>query len=101
MKENKYDKNEKSLEELKKELETAQKSYEALREFVKEKEAEESERKRAKLALEKENRKKAIEEKEAELIALIREYIKDYGSYKTCHYTNDNLLQPHLFDLFF
>ena len=76
-------KNEKSLEELKQELEAAQKMYETLRQSVKEKEVEENERKRAKLALEKENRTKIIEEKERELVSLVNEYIRDYGEYKS------------------
>lgn len=94
-------KNEKSLEELKQELEAAQKMYETLRQSVKEKEVEENERKRAKLALEKENRTKIIEEKEKELVSLVNEYIRDYGEYKGYRYVNKDAFRTHLFDWFF
>lgn len=75
-------KTEKTLDELKKELEEARNAYIKIQDCVNQKEEKEKERKRAQLALEKENRKKVIEEKYEELTALIGEYIKDYGSCK-------------------
>ena len=59
---------------------------------------DEADRKKALLALEKEQRTKAIEEKEEELVNMIREYIKDYGAYKTNH---DNDAFSYLYHLFF
>lgn len=75
-------KREKTLEELKKEYEDIENAYNSLKATIKKKEAEENERKRAQLTLEKENRKKTIEEKEKELITLVHKYIEDYGSYE-------------------
>lgn len=94
-------KEEKSLEELKKELETAQKAYAAMQDIVNKREAEEKQKKRAELALEKEKRKKVIEEKEEELVNLIHDYIKDYGSYKTYRNANYDDIFSHLYHLFF
>ena len=82
--------NEKTIEELRRELEIAQEAYKSAKEAVKQREVEETERKRVKLAIEKENRKKMLEEKEDELIRLINEYIKDYGSYKNCYHVSGN-----------
>ena len=41
---------------------------------------DEADRKKAQLALEKEQRKRTIDEKEKELTSLIHEYINDYGA---------------------
>lgn len=75
-------KREKTLEELKKEYEDVQSTYNTLKETIKKKEAEENERKKAQLTFEKENRREVIEEKQNELIALVHKYIEDYGSYE-------------------
>ena len=63
---------------------------------------EEADRKRVQLALEKEQRKRTIEEKEKELTNLIHEYIKDYGSYETrnLNVRNEDVF-PYLRHLFF
>jgi hypothetical protein len=58
-------------------LEELKEQYEALGKKIKAKEQDE----KAKLAAEKETRKKLIEVKEQELWELKKDFIKDYGSY--------------------
>jgi hypothetical protein len=80
---------EKTLEELKVEVELAQKAYaDALRvEEQKKKTAEE--KRMAKLAVEKEKRKKEVDDAIDNAIELIKKYIKDYGSFSVTDHVND------------
>ena len=81
----------KTLEQLKAELEQAQKAFDAAKKLAEQKEAEEAERKKAELAAEKVKRKKDIEEVESHYINLVRQFIKDYGSYDVSRsYNNDD-----------
>lgn len=93
--------NEKTLDELKAELEAARKAYASIQDSVNKREAEEKEKKRAQLALERDKRKKVIEEKEEELVNLIYDYIKDYGSYKTYKNASYDDIFSRLYSMFF
>jgi phage-related minor tail protein len=73
--------NEKTLEQLKKELEDAKNALATIQKTVEEKEAEEEKQRQAKLAAEKEARRAEIEAAEKHLIKLKSEFAKDYGSY--------------------
>mgnify|MGYP003316317285 CR=1 FL=1 len=71
----------KTLEQLKEEAAQAQKAYELAKKLADEKEKEEAERKKAELAAEKSERQKEIEQAKEHYITLVRQFIKDYGSY--------------------
>lgn len=75
----------KTLEQLKKELAQAQAAYTLAKKLAEQKEKEEAERKRAELAAEKDKRKKEIEEAEKHYHNLIKRFIEDYGSYETSY----------------
>ena len=73
----------KTLEQLKAEAEKAQKAYDNAMLALAKKEKEEAELKEAKLAAEKEKRRKEIQDLEDKLLELQSAYIRDYGSYYT------------------
>ena len=75
------DKKELTIEELK-----AQ--YEALGEQIAKRQKEEEDRKKAKLALEKDSRHKEIEEVAKRYCELVKAYQKDYGRYYYCAASN-------------
>lgn len=77
------DNNEKTLEELKKELEEAKNIFMAIQATVDQKEAEEERQRKEKLAKEKDIRYAEIQTLEKQLIKLRSEFVKDYGSYDT------------------
>ena len=79
---------EKTLEQLKAELEQAQAAYEIAKKLAEQKEKEEAERKRAEFAAVKEKRKAEIAEVESKLEELLVAYNKDYGAYVS---SNSNL----------
>lgn len=96
---------EKTLEELKVEAELAQKAYEAAKKLEEQKKKEEAMRKRAELEAVKEKRKAEISEAEKHYKTLLKNYIKDYGSYQATHsYDEDDdfpiLFGSHPFRLF-
>lgn len=93
-------KNEKTLEQLQEELETAKKAYEFIQKKFSEKEKEEREQAEAKLAAEKESRYAEIKKIEKKRSELIRAYIKDYGSYNTTRAHNEDGI-PYLWHMFF
>lgn len=95
-------KREMTLEELEAEYAKKMAKCENMRLQIEKKKQEEDDRKKAQLALDKDKRKKVIEEKEKELSGLIREYIKDYGSFNT-HYRSDDDKDvfSYLYHLFF
>ena len=74
---------EKTLEQLKAELEQAQTAYEFAVKEAKRKEAEEAERKKAELAAIKEKREAEIMEAESRLEELLVAYNRDYGVYRS------------------
>lgn len=80
----------KTLEQLKAELEQAQKAFDAAKKLAEQKEKEEAERKKAELAAEKDKRKKEIEAARNCYLALIKQYIADYGSYTYESEDDDN-----------
>lgn len=72
----------KTLEQLQAELEQAQKAYDLMKKEVAQKEAEEVARKKTELAEKKDKRRKEIEEVGRHYHTLIKQFIKDYGSYE-------------------
>ena len=82
-----------TLEELKKMYADSLKESNTLGEMLKQKEKEEEDRKKAQLALEKETRKKEVNDAFDNYIKLRDAYMKDYGNYTyTTSSINDNLL---------
>lgn len=79
----------KSLEQLKAEAEQAQKAYNDAKKEIARKEAEEAERKKEELAAEKNKRKEEIKDAENHCRNLIKQYIKDYGSYDATYSYDD------------
>lgn len=71
----------KSLAELKEELEQAKKAYELVQQFYEKKEQEEAEKHKAKLVAEKEARKAEVDACIAHCKELVKAYINDYGDY--------------------
>ena len=89
---------EKTLEQLTEELIQAQKAYDAKKEEIIKEEKERAERKQAELALEKDKRRKEIEEAEKHYHNLIKQYIEDYGKYEvSCSYEDDDDFLSFLF----
>lgn len=79
----------KSLEELAKDLEQAKQAYEFIQHCYNTKAKEEAEARKAQLAAEKEARHKAVEDAYDIYLELRRAYVKDYGSYVTMRTCND------------
>ena len=78
-----------TIEELTKQCEEAKKNFETLNNQLKQAIQEEADRKKAQLALEKQNRKKEIDDAFENCSKLLENYIKDYGSYSLPTITND------------
>jgi hypothetical protein len=76
-------------EELAKACEEAKKNFEKLNEQYLKAKREEEEEKAAQLALEKEARKKEVDEAYDKYLELLSAYVKDYGSYSTTAYSDD------------
>lgn len=85
-----------TIEELKKMYEDSLKESNTLGEMLKQKEKEEEDKKQAQLALEKETRKREVDDAYEVYSRLLKAYIEDYGSYTTIS-TNDNIIFPNLF----
>lgn len=75
-------KTEKTLEQLYEELQEANKAYELAKQLDERKKKEEAAKKKAELAAVKEERKQEVKEAEKHYRDLLRQYIKDYGSYE-------------------
>ena len=91
MKDNEF----KTLDQLKTEMEQAQKAYNDAKNEIARKEAEEAKLRKEKLAAEKNKRKEEIKEAENHYRALVKQFIKDYGSYDATYSYNeedDNIL---------
>lgn len=73
-------KREMTLEELEKEYAKATEEYYNLEKQLKQKQQEEKDRRTAQLAVDKEKRKKEVEEAYNHYSKLVKAYIKDYGS---------------------
>ena len=89
------DKRELTIEEL-------EAQYKALGEQLSKKKKDEETKRKAQLALEKEVRKKEIEETEKRYCELIKAYRKDYGNYyieRTCNDGDDFNALKHLWDM--
>lgn len=78
-----------NIEELTKQTEDAKKTFEALNEQLTKAKQEEADRRKAQLALEKETRKKEVEEAFDKYNQLLQDYIRDYGSYSTTRGSHD------------
>ena len=76
-------KREMTIEELEKEYAEITKEYQLIEEELKKKKQEEKDRKTAQLAADQEKRKKEVDEAFEKYYTLIKEYIRDYGSYST------------------
>lgn len=89
-----------TIEELKKMHEDAIKECNTIGEMLKQKEKDEEDKKKAQLALEKENRKKELDDATENARKLLQKWIQDYGSYGYSGNTNEslfNLLWPSIF----
>ena len=85
------------IEKLKKQAEDAKKNYEIIQERLKKAIQDEEDRKKAQLALEKENRHKEVEEAHDTYYSLLKAYINDYGSYQTISSTENDDWFPNKF----
>lgn len=79
----------KTLEQLKAEAESARRAYEGAKKLAELKEKEEAERKKVELVAAQTKRKKEIEEAEKHYHDLVRQYIKDYGEYEMSYSYED------------
>ena len=80
---------EKTLEQLKAEAELAAMAYETAWRAEEQKKKEEEKRKKEELALQKENRKKEVDDAISKAVNLVKGYIEDYGSYSINDDIND------------
>lgn len=76
-------KREMTIEELEKEYAKITEERQNLEKVLKQKKQDEEDRKIAQLAFEKEKRKKEVDEAFEKYYTLIKEYVRDYGSYST------------------
>ena len=90
-----------TVEELQQQCEEAKKNFETLNKQLKKAQQDEEDRRKAKLALEKENRKNELEEAFNKYMSLLKAYIKDYGSYHTTYPDNLDLLFDKAWKSFF
>jgi antirestriction protein len=72
-----------TIEELRKMYADSLKESKTIGEMLRQKEKDEEDRKKAQLALEKETRKKEVDEALENFRNLVNAYIKDYGTYDT------------------
>ena len=80
---------EKTLEQLKAEVELATKAYNLALKAEEQKKKEEEERKKAALAAVKEARKSEVDDAINNAIELLKKYTEDYGSYSITDNIND------------
>jgi hypothetical protein len=83
-----------TIKELAQQCEEAKKNFEALSEQLKKAQQDEEDRKKAQLALEKENRKKKVDDAFENYRKLLKAYIEDYGSYHTESASDDWFSSP-------
>ena len=91
-------KREMTIEELKKELAELTTKKKCIEEQIEKKKQDVEERRMAQLALDKEKRKKEMDEAYDNYCTLVNAYIRDYGNYSVTTtnstYTNDSLNNP-------
>jgi len=80
-------------------IEELEAEYAHLGEIIKQKKQDEADRKKAELALEKETRKKELDEAKARYYELLHTYLRDYHSYEN-FYNSDNSPMSKIFELF-
>lgn len=80
---------EKTLAQLKAEFEQAQKAFNDAKRLAEQKEKEEAERKKAELILEKDKRKKEVDEAIKHCSKLLKAYIEDYNTLSITDYIDD------------
>lgn len=83
------EKKEFTIEELEKAYQEHKAETDALKDKIEKMKQEEKEKKEAQLALEKENRKKEVDEAFNKYSELLKAYIEDYGYYGTTIYADD------------
>ena len=94
-------KKEMTIEELEKLYAEMEEKYKDLGKKLSQKKQEEENRKKAQLVAEKDARYKEIEEVYEHLTQLIKDYIKDYGSFSFKRDYKDKYELPYLYHLFF
>ena len=82
-------KEEKTLEQLTAEFKQLEKEFNLRKEELARKEAEEAERKKAELVVEKDKRKKEVDDAVSKAIELIKAYNDDYGKYSITDHFNE------------
>ena len=90
-----------TIEELKRMHEDLCKEADTIGEMLKQKEQEAEDRKKAELALEQENRKKELNEARDHYDALLKAYLRDYGSYSTTTNINNDIFPNAFWHSFF
>ena len=90
-----------TVEELKKMHTDLLKEANTIGEMLKQKEKEEKEKKKAQLALEKESRKKEVDDAFEQFYKLKKAYIKDYGGWDITRDIDDNIFTNSFFRGFF
>ena len=84
-------KKEYTIEELTQQCEEAKKNFEHLNKLIEEKKREEKELRETQLALEKEARKKEVDDAIAKCKELVRAYMHDYGIYSFSSTDDDSI----------
>jgi hypothetical protein len=84
-------KREMTIEELEKEYTKITEERQNIEKVLKQKKQDEEARRTAQLALDKEKRRKEIEEAYDNYITLVNTYVRDYGSYSTITSTSNDL----------
>ena len=87
---------EKTLDQLLEDLKQAQQAYDIARKLDEQKKIEEEEKKKAELALQKDKRKKEVDDTIKKAVNLVQEYIEDYGSFHISDDINDLLFLGNL-----
>ena len=83
-----------NVEELTKQYEDAKKNFEKTKEKLEQAMKEEEAKKNAMFALQKESRKREVDDAFEHYLKLRNEYIEDYGSYKTGNIDNSIFISP-------
>lgn len=83
-----------TIEELEKSYQEHQAEADALKQKIAKMKKEAEEKKKAQLALEKENRKKEVDEAYENYNTLLKAYIEDYGTYSITTSSNDSTWFP-------
>ncbi len=91
------EKKEFTIEELEKAYQEHKAETDALKDKIEKMKQEEKEKKEAQLALEKESRKKEVEDAFSKYSELLKAYINDYGYYGTTVYADDDNWFPNKF----